>query len=197
MNIKNGKLYVGSTRNLQSRKSWHFKALEHNRHHSILLQRAYNKYGKEAFEFDVLQIVEKLEDLIFYEQKWIDLTRASEPNFGYNILQNACYGSTGRTMSLKERQKRSKIRKNWINLHPEWKQKLSDHQKQKGITVNFYSVRKDRFTFPYQKLQYDDVVKIKQLLREGNSHRNIGDMFNVSGSIISLISTGKRWKEVV
>ena len=41
-NSKNGKVYVGSSKNIEKRKKQHFKDLENNTHHSVKLQRSYN-----------------------------------------------------------------------------------------------------------------------------------------------------------
>ena len=43
-------IYVGSSVNLSNRKSRHFKDLEKQIHHSIILQRAVNKYGIKNLE---------------------------------------------------------------------------------------------------------------------------------------------------
>lgn len=54
-NMINGKYYLGSTKNVQVRKTKHFRELRNNSHHSILLQRAVNKYGIENFEFIIIE----------------------------------------------------------------------------------------------------------------------------------------------
>jgi group I intron endonuclease len=48
VNIINGDIYVGSSVNLEKRKREHFTSLTKNKNHPKLLQRAYNKYGKES-----------------------------------------------------------------------------------------------------------------------------------------------------
>lgn len=54
-NIGNNDLYVGSTTiSFKSRWSGHRRLLRSNKHHSIHLQRAWNKYGEESFVFEVL-----------------------------------------------------------------------------------------------------------------------------------------------
>ena len=55
----NGKIYVGSAINLKRRKWEHFTRLERNEHHNEYLQRSWNKYGKENFEFLIIQYCEK------------------------------------------------------------------------------------------------------------------------------------------
>lgn len=56
--------YVGSAHNFKVRKTKHFSDLKNQRHHNKKLQRAYNKYGKEFFHFEVLVEceIEKLEE---------------------------------------------------------------------------------------------------------------------------------------
>jgi len=53
--IDTGDFYIGSSINIKDRWIRHKKDLNKNRHHSIFLQRAWNKYGKSNFLFEVLQ----------------------------------------------------------------------------------------------------------------------------------------------
>lgn len=46
------------------------------------------------------------------------------------------------------------------------------------------------------KLNIDEVKQIKRLLREGDSIRKIGKLFNVSGSVIFSIKHNKTWNHV-
>ena len=55
-NLVNGKVYVGSAVNLQHRRREHRSDLRNGNHHSIKLQRAYNKYGESSFAFEILEI---------------------------------------------------------------------------------------------------------------------------------------------
>lgn len=54
LNKINGKLYIGVTKNFYNRFAQHKSSLLKNKHHSILLQRAVNKYGIENFETIIL-----------------------------------------------------------------------------------------------------------------------------------------------
>lgn len=54
-NTVNGKQYIGSAgRNFRHRWNGHKTDLRKNKHHCQPLQRAWNKYGEEAFKFEVL-----------------------------------------------------------------------------------------------------------------------------------------------
>lgn len=80
---ESGKQYVGSSRDIERRWELHRGSLRRGDHHSILLQRAFNKYGFAAFEFAIVEIVHADDDLLTREQAWIDT--ASE----YNICRVA------------------------------------------------------------------------------------------------------------
>ena len=74
----NGRIYVGSAVDLERRKHDHFKRLKRGTHSNQRLQNAYNKYGRKAFTFDVLEHVADVEVLIEREQHYIDTL---EPEF--------------------------------------------------------------------------------------------------------------------
>ena len=54
-NIITNKIYIGSTKNFKSRLWYHFYHLKNNKHHSIHLQRSYDKYGKENFNATIIE----------------------------------------------------------------------------------------------------------------------------------------------
>lgn len=49
------RIYIGSAINIKDRWRLHLWELEMNRHHSNKLQNHYNKYGKDDFEFSILE----------------------------------------------------------------------------------------------------------------------------------------------
>lgn len=82
-NKTNGKCYIGSSKDISTRWSGHRGQLRAGRHHSICLQRAYDKYGKDSFAFCIIELVCE-SDLIRCEQEWIDRLNTVAPN-GYNV----------------------------------------------------------------------------------------------------------------
>lgn len=54
-NTTTQKTYIGSTKEFASRKARHLRDLRANKHHNIHLQRSFNKYGENVFEFSVLE----------------------------------------------------------------------------------------------------------------------------------------------
>jgi group I intron endonuclease len=83
-----GKVYIGSSINVEHRWKQHLYNLTHNRHSSCKLQNAWNVYGEAAFECVFLEKVTDLEKLTAVEQKYID-SYNSFAN-GYNSSQFAC-----------------------------------------------------------------------------------------------------------
>lgn len=80
--IASGKVYVGSAKNIARRWKRHKSDLGCGRHHSIKLQRAWEKYGAQAFEFSIIESVGTFNDLVPREQYWID--QLSAYSGGYN-----------------------------------------------------------------------------------------------------------------
>lgn len=89
-NTTNGKVYVGSAVKFSQRWRQHTHLLRKRKHHSRILQNAWNKYGEAAFAFEPLFICAK-EMLVFYEQRAIDTLRPK-----YNAA-----GVAGSTLGMK------------------------------------------------------------------------------------------------
>lgn len=72
-NIKNNKIYVGSAsgRGFKSRWVCHKSLLRRNKHHSIHLQRAWNKDGENSFVFIILEYCSP-QECINREQFYLD-----------------------------------------------------------------------------------------------------------------------------
>lgn len=80
------KIYVGQTVDRDKRWRDHKIMLNANKHRNLYLQSAYNKYGSAAFIYTVLERVAWLHLLSEREQYWLDATRSSNREFGYNML---------------------------------------------------------------------------------------------------------------
>lgn len=71
-NTENGKIYVGSAVDYHRRKRVHLNLLKKGKHHSIKLQNSFNKYGIDKFQFNILELVSNIEDIIEIEQRYLD-----------------------------------------------------------------------------------------------------------------------------
>lgn len=89
LNTKNGKFYIGSSKNLRKRCKTHFSNLRKNKHKNIILQQAFNKYGIEAFNFNIIEKVEDFNNLIIREQYYIDTLN---PKYNINKIANSSLG---------------------------------------------------------------------------------------------------------
>ena len=53
--IENGNMYIGSSSNLYTRNKSHFSQLRRGVHHCDHLQKAFNKYGSDKFQWNILE----------------------------------------------------------------------------------------------------------------------------------------------
>lgn len=121
LNKENGKFYVGSSIDVRKRIKGHKVDLEKNKHHSILLQRAYNKYGKDNFIFKLMEEI-KAEELECREQYWLDFHQCYTTEIGYNISKNTSKPFLGLKRSEEYKIKKSLDYKNkWNNMSEEEK----------------------------------------------------------------------------
>lgn len=72
-NSVTGDTYIGQSISIKSRWRKHKNHLLKNKHHSKYLQRAYNKYGKEAFTFEILSETTIPESLNVIEQVFMNI----------------------------------------------------------------------------------------------------------------------------
>ncbi len=127
-NEVNGKVYIGNSTDIDRRWYNHKMELKNEKHHSPKLQRAYNKYGKDAFFYEVIQYCSK-EDLISNEQYWIDKMDSFES--GYNCTDNLINPSynnksrTGHVISEETRKKMSESQQKRPKMTEETKKKIS------------------------------------------------------------------------
>ena len=125
----NNKFYIGSAKNIGIRLSKHLLDLERNLHHSIYLQRAWNKHQNIDIE-----IVEICDNIIEREQYYIDTL---QPHF--NLCKNAA-NCSGIKRSEDHKNKISEHHKNnkeyWNNIYANRIIKHSDEAKEKIRTAS-------------------------------------------------------------
>lgn len=84
-NSVNGKLYVGSSKDIDNRWKQHIDALEKGEHGNTHLQNAWSLYGKNNFKFE---IVEECEPQAQFEREqfYLDALYPFD-EYGYNIVR--------------------------------------------------------------------------------------------------------------
>ena len=134
INKENGKFYIGSTINLEKRKKRHFDDLHNKKHHCIFLQRAYDKYGFEVFEFIPKEVsINDEKQLRVLEERYIGYCWSSG-----KLYNTSKRGTGGDLISYhpnnKEfRELQSKLAKErYANLSMEVKKKYSEKMKGAG-----------------------------------------------------------------
>lgn len=102
------RIYVGSAISIADRWRAHLNKLKNKAHENTHIQRAWDKYGFDAFEWVILEVIDDTSQLIATEQKWMNRYQACDPSKGFNI--NPIAGSNlGRKVSeiTKERMRLS------------------------------------------------------------------------------------------
>lgn len=81
----NGKIYIGQTQDIDKRWNQHINNLNKNKHINIYLQNAWNKYGQDNFDFNVIEITNTKIELNDKESYYIKLYKSNNSEYGYNL----------------------------------------------------------------------------------------------------------------
>lgn len=84
VHLATGRAYIGSAKDFARRWQQHYGALMANRHKAKHLQSAWNKYGNDAFHFDVIEFVGDIALLINREQYYLDQRFAEKGSKEFN-----------------------------------------------------------------------------------------------------------------
>lgn len=125
-NTINGKMYIGQSKDMQGRWIEHIHSLNGKYHENSKLQRAWNKYGKDNFKFEVLVECSK-EHMHSEEHYWILLLDVRNDKYGYNIRPTNPYGKP--KASEESRKRMSEAQKLVWKDNFERKRKLSELKK--------------------------------------------------------------------
>lgn len=129
-NSKTNQFYIGSATKFVVRKRNHLSLLRRNKHHNPILQRSYNKYGLDVFEFSLLETNISNNLLLQREQYWIDTLK---PHF--NVLQVAgTHLGAKRTDETKNKISQALIGKRLSEEHKEKVRKANIGKKHKQET---------------------------------------------------------------
>lgn len=98
VNKINNKIYVGKTiRSLKDRKKDHHKKSEWKRNSNSVLYKAIRKYGKENFEWSIVEECDSIEELSEREKYYIKKLKSLISQNGYNMTTG---GEGGDIISL-------------------------------------------------------------------------------------------------
>ena len=219
-NLINSKIYVGKTgMNFGDRWDSHKSLLRNNKHFNPYLQNAWNKYGEENFDFEIVEECD-VEELDKKEQYYIKSYK--EKNISYN-LSDGGEGGGFLCQHLSDDTKRKIGEKNRINMtgkkfSEETKQKMSQSQikrysqwteedrqvwgkmsaeKASGYKWNDESRQKMYGNKNGATHTEDEVKEIRRLYEvENKTCREISDLFSLSYNYIYGIVKYKRWADI-
>lgn len=124
-NTMSGKVYVGSSIDILSRWRIHTCLLRSNSHSNAHLQASWNEYGKDAFEFSIIEECPE-GALMVREMVWIEYYDAMNNGKGYNIeYPDRHIVSEETRRKISEAQKGSHHKGGWHHSE-ETKQRLSE-----------------------------------------------------------------------
>lgn len=83
-NLANGKVYIGQSVDINNRWAVHISDFKFQKHANLYFQRAWNKYGRNNFEFSILEKCSK-EELNDKEIYWIRQYNSNDNGIGYNL----------------------------------------------------------------------------------------------------------------
>lgn len=221
----NGNIYVGKTAmNFGDRRDSHYSLLNNNKHKNQHLQRAWNKYGSDNFEFVILHELQDGEDINALEISYIE--KYKKLGLSYNIAPGGEGGNNlGKHLSAETKRKigeKNRIHMTGRHLSNETKKKMSESTKKhyQSMTEDElieFGKKSSKYASGYKwsekskenfsKIQrtkpngakYDvDIVKeIRRLHeKENKGYTEISEELNIPRPAVYLIATYRRWKHV-
>jgi group I intron endonuclease len=201
--ISTGKIYIGSTTtSFKNRWRRHRYDLKNNSHHSLYLQRAYNKYGVDDFRFNV-ELVCPSDATLVEEQKYLDLKQSFLPAHGFNHNANSG-GRKGRLHSVESIHKMRLVHAGFKHSE-ETKKQMSQTRK----TLVISKENREKMIAPQRgkkrgsttgekngnsKLTKDTVEKIKSEIELGKRVSEISKSLNLNYHAVNNIKIGRTWK---
>lgn len=120
-NVVNHKKYIGQSINIKSRWCKHKVDLNNGSHDNDYLQKSWNKYGENNFEFEILEECSE-EELNEKERYYIDLYNTMNRDYGYNLKSG---GQDKNYVTEYVKNKISESNKKYYEEHPEARIKSS------------------------------------------------------------------------
>ena len=131
VNTKTGKRYIGSSVDIECRLKAHQKALANGSHYNNYLQRAWDKWGENAFLWLVYQCCEDGSKALELEQEQLNLFETiGRWDELYNVSKDAISPTRGQKLSDEHRRKLSEAHKG-KKQSDEHRRKLSEAAKKR------------------------------------------------------------------
>jgi group I intron endonuclease len=164
-NLINGKLYVGSSCNLNKRFNEHKRKLLQNKHENNILQASVNKYGISNFIFIVLLYC-NVKDLLFYEQRAINIYKPdynicpiAGNNLGYKHSQQAKDKIRAKVLGRKHSEESKKKMRSVQRLRPSLGMLGKNHSEETKEKIRSSNLGKTHSKFTKEKLRLSHLGK--------------------------------------
>lgn len=204
-NIKNNKLYIGSTISLQKRKSQHFSALRGNRHHNIVLQNSFNKNKENDFLFEIIEMCEP-EKLIEREQFFIDLyepfynlspTAGNTMGFVFSEQSKKKISEFHKGKKMSKETKERMSRSTSGELNPMFGKKHSAETRKKISSTSTGISRNVGLNNPNNSVTPEIVREIRSKYKKGiYGYIRLANEYGVSRGCIEGIITRRTWRDL-
>ncbi len=194
----NGKRYIGSAQCLRHRRNDHLHLLRTHQHHSIHLQRAWDKYGEAAFQFNILEFCD-VGDLLQREQYYLD---AFHPEL--NVAFDAASPMKGRNHTeetlrrLSEyASKQPRTEQHRFNIAKALFGRVRSEEERRNISKGTAERTPRGENVNFAKLTERDVIEIRARYARGReSSTKLAEIYGVYHSTILNIVHRKTWKHI-
>jgi predicted GIY-YIG superfamily endonuclease len=102
-NLVNGKCYFGSARNCVSRMNGHQGSLRRGDHTNVSLMQEWKEFGKDAFEFTLIQQTATLGEARRLENELIGRYQTYDLQRGYNQMHNGRWSPAARLRNTEKK----------------------------------------------------------------------------------------------
>lgn len=195
IHVETNRCYVGSAIRIDRRWAAHRSQLKALKHGNSKLQSGWNKHGAVAFRLEVIQRVESPDNLLVWEQFWIDKLK---PFYNLRIVANSNLGmkfsdETRAKMSASGKGKR----KGWVHsdetkakmstaakgrvLSDETKAKLSASGKGKGKGKIISDEMRAKLSAANKGRVHTDETKAKMSIAQQNMPPRVNNTSGVKG----------------
>lgn len=193
----NNKIYLGSTFDLSTRINRHLNELKKNIHHSIALQRAYNKYGIDQFDFKIIKFCNKT-DCRKIEQFYLNVLN---PEYNTSLSATAPMEGRKHTIATLDKFKSRVVLKGTDSPHYGKKHTLASRKKMSKSRTGLKRTENTRKKMSDTAKQINsigrinrDVVRKKVRSSDGNIFKSLtecAEFYNMSVSSVCDVLKGR------
>lgn len=177
-NLINGKVYIGQTRQgLSIRKAHHIRDHNNKSHESIVLYKAFRKYGLESFKWEAIDTAADVAELNNKEIEWIAIHEANKGK-GYNMTAGGQGVKNYKVTEEGVQRRVSVLNRMWANGHAETM--LSGENHPRASLTN---------------AQVREAVEL--LIREDITDEYVSVNLGLKRHFISSLKTGESFKNII